>query len=92
MGKRTIDAAVIWGPLAGYFAKQSGKDLTVVPLLNEKTGSRMIYRITMGVRPSDQNWKRSLNAVIKDNQEEINKLLMQFSVPLIDEQNRLMNP
>jgi mxaJ protein len=88
----TIDAAIIWGPLAGYFAKESTKDLTIVPLLNEKAGSRMVYRITMGVRPSDQNWKRTLNTVIKDNQEEINKLLMQFSVPLIDEQNRLMNP
>jgi mxaJ protein len=87
-----IDAAMIWGPLAGYFAKESGAALTVVPLLNEKSGSRMVYRITMGVRPSDQNWKRTLNAVIKDNQEEINKLLTQFSVPLIDEQNRLMNP
>jgi mxaJ protein len=88
----TIDAAIVWGPLAGYFAKQSGNDLMVVPLLKEKTGSRMIYRITMGVRPSDQNWKRTLNSVIKDNQDEINKLLKQFGVPLVDEQDRLIDP
>jgi mxaJ protein len=88
----TIDAAIIWGPLAGYFVKESGANLTVVPLLKEKTGSRMAFRITMGVRPSDQNWKRALNAVIKDNQEEINKLLMQFGVPLVDEQDRLIGP
>ena len=44
-----------------------------MPLIKEKTGSRMIYRITMGVRPSDQEWKRTLNKVIKDNQAEINK-------------------
>ena len=85
----TIDAAIIWGPLAGYFAKAQG-GVEVIPLLKEKTGSRMAYRITMGVRPSDQNWKRELNAVIKENQAEINKILLDFGVPLVDEQDRLI--
>jgi len=83
-----IDAAVLWGPMAGYYAKQSGMDLAVVPLTQEKTGSRMSYRITMGVRPSDQVWKRTLNSVIRDSQPEINKILLDFGVPLIDEQDR----
>jgi hypothetical protein len=60
----TIDAAIIWGPMAGYYARESGADLTIVPLIKEQTGSRMSYRITMGVRPSDQEWKRTLNQVI----------------------------
>jgi mxaJ protein len=85
-----IDAALIWGPLAGWFAKAQGASLEVIPLLKEKTGSRMVYRITMGVRPSDQNWKRELNAVIKDNQGEINKILLEFGVPLVDEQEKLI--
>jgi len=80
-----IDAAVLWGPMAGYYAKKSGADLAVVPLVKEKVGSRMAYRITMGVRPSDQEWKRTLNKVIKDNQEEINKILLDYGVPLLDE-------
>jgi mxaJ protein len=83
-----IDAAIVWGPMAGYYARESGADLMVVPLVNEKTGSRMMYRITMGVRPSDQEWKRTLNQVIRENQEEINKILLEYNVPLIDEQNR----
>lgn len=83
-----IDAAILWGPMAGYYAKESGANLTAVPLLKEKTGSRMIYRITMGVRPSDQEWKRLLNKVIKENQAEINKILLDYNVPLVDEQNR----
>ena len=68
--------------------KKSGADLAVVPLVKEKTGSRMTYRITMGVRPSDQEWKRTLNQVIKDNQEEINKILLDYNVPLIDEHDK----
>ena len=83
-----IDVAILWGPMAGYYARESGADLTVVPLVNEKAGSRMMYRITMGVRPSDQEWKRTLNQVIRDNQEEINKILLEYNVPIIDEQNK----
>jgi hypothetical protein len=45
----------------------------------------MSYRITMGVRPSDQEWKRTLNKVIRENQSEINRILLQYQVPLIDE-------
>ncbi len=64
------------------------QDLAVVPLIKEKTGSRMTYRITMGVRPSDQEWKRTLNQVIKENQKEINQILISYGVPLLDEQDR----
>ncbi|TIX40084.1 MAG: transporter substrate-binding domain-containing protein, partial [Mesorhizobium sp.] len=80
-----IDAAVLWGPMAGYYARELGADVTIVPLLKEKTGSRMSYRITMGVRPSDQEWKRTLNRVIRENQTEIIKILLGYNVPLIDE-------
>lgn len=83
-----IDAAIVWGPMGGYYAKKSGLDLAVVPLVREKMGSRMTYRITMGVRPSDQDWKRTLNQVIKENQSEINKILISYGVPLLDEQDR----
>ncbi len=82
-----IDAALLWGPIAGYYAKQAEPDLVVVPLLNEKGGSRMVYRITMGVRASDQEWKRELNRLIAENQEEINDILLDFGVPLLDEDN-----
>jgi len=85
-----IDAAIVWGPMAGYYAKRSGADLAVVPMLKEKVGSRMAYRITMGVRPSDQEWKRTLNKFIKDNQAEINKILLDYNVPLIDEHDNLI--
>jgi quinoprotein dehydrogenase-associated probable ABC transporter substrate-binding protein len=83
-----IDAAIVWGPMGGYYAKESGADLSVVPLTHEKTGSRMSYRITMGVRPSDQEWKRTLNQLIKENQKEINKILLDYHVPILDEQDR----
>jgi quinoprotein dehydrogenase-associated probable ABC transporter substrate-binding protein len=85
-----IDAGVLWGPIAGYYAKNADPPLTIVPLTKEQGGSRMVYRITMGVRPSDQEWKRQINQLIEENQSEINKILLDFGVPLLDEQNNLI--
>jgi len=81
-----IDAAVLWGPIAGYYAKHADPPLTVVLLLKEQGSMPMDYRISMGVRHSDQDWKRKLNRLIAENQDAINKLLMQFGVPLLDAQ------
>jgi hypothetical protein len=88
----TIDAGVLWGPLAGYYAKQSKQPLTVVPLLKETNGSRMTYRMGMGVRYSDQNWKRQLNQLIQAKQTAITEILLSYGVPLIDEDNHLIEP
>jgi mxaJ protein len=82
-----IDVAAVWGPVAGYYAGKMQPNLTVAPLTKEKV-SRMTYRITMGVRPSDQEWKRQLNRVISENQAEINHLLQSYGVPLLDEQDK----
>jgi quinoprotein dehydrogenase-associated probable ABC transporter substrate-binding protein len=83
-----IDAGVLWGPLAGYYAKRATPPMRVTLLLKEAGGPPMTFRMAMGVRPSDQNWKRQLNRLIADNQDEINQLLLSFGVPLLDEQGR----
>ena len=83
-----IDAAVLWGPMAGYYARQANPPLRVTPLVKETTGPRLVYRIGMGVRPADQNWKRLLNRLIQENQPAINKILLDFGVPLLDENDR----
>ena len=85
-----IDAGVLWGPMAGYYAQQTTPHLTVVPLL--KDGSHMDFRIAMGVRRSDQDWKRKLNRLIAENQLEIDRILVEYGVPLLDEQGQLKSP
>jgi quinoprotein dehydrogenase-associated probable ABC transporter substrate-binding protein len=82
-----IDAGVLWGPMAGYYAQQTTPHLTVAPLL--KDGPHMEFRIAMGVRRSDQDWKRRLNRLIVENQAEIDKILTAYGVPLLDEQGQL---
>jgi quinoprotein dehydrogenase-associated probable ABC transporter substrate-binding protein len=86
--KGEIDAAVLWGPMAGFYAKNASPALHVTPLVKETTGPKLAYRIGMGVRPADQNWKRLLNRLIQENQPAINKILLDFGVPLLDENDR----
>jgi quinoprotein dehydrogenase-associated probable ABC transporter substrate-binding protein len=84
----TIDVAVLWGPMAGFYAKKANPPLHIVPLVKETVGPKLVYRIGMGVRPADQNWKRQLNRLIQENQPAINKILLDFAVPLLDESDR----
>jgi len=82
-----IDVGILWGPMAGYYARRANPPMRVV-LLNEAKGPQLVFRIAMGVRATDQNWKRQLNRLIADNQAEINHLLLGFGVPLLNEKNR----
>lgn len=88
LAKGTIDAGILWGPMAGFYAKKASPPLHITPLVKETTGPRLVYRIGMGVRSADQNWKRQLNRLIQENQPAINKILLEFGVPLLDENDR----
>jgi quinoprotein dehydrogenase-associated probable ABC transporter substrate-binding protein len=83
-----IDAGILWGPMAGFYAKKANPALHVTPLVKEKNGPRLVYRVGMGVRAADQNWKRQLNGLILENQAAINKILLDFGVPLLDENDQ----
>jgi quinoprotein dehydrogenase-associated probable ABC transporter substrate-binding protein len=85
-----ITAGVLWGPIAGYLTGKDGEKLSVVPLLKKTVGPRMAYRITFGVRQGDDDWKRELNALIAKLQGRLDAVLLQYGVPLLDEQDQLI--
>ena len=87
LARGDIDCGILWGPMAGYYAARANPPLVVVPLVKETIGAPMTFRIGMAVRPSDQEWKRTLNRLIKENQAEINKLLISYNIPILDEAN-----
>ena len=82
----TIYIAILWGPLGGYEAKIAKKPIKIVPLTKEEITSRgkMVYRFTMGIRRNEPEWEKTINKLIKDNQEEINQILRGYGVPLLD--------
>ena len=71
-----IDVGVLWGPMAGYYAKKASMPLSVVLLTKEKSGPSMTYRIVMGVRRSDQEWKRRAEFADFVESEGIDHLLL----------------
>lgn len=80
-----IDVAVVWGPIAGYYAKIQNPALKVVPLSEQAEEITMDFRITMGVRQNEVEWKRQLNKIIRKLQPQINIILHRYGVPLLDE-------
>jgi mxaJ protein len=81
-----IDVALVWGPLAGYFAKQSPVLLKlerVTPWLDNAQWP-MVYDISMGVRKNDPAFKQQVEAVLARRNSQINGLLDQYGVPRTD--------
>ena len=85
-----LDAAVLWGPIGGYFAERADAPLKVVPLVKETAGPSIIYGITMGVRPNDPQWKHAINKAIAENQDAIIVILQSYNVPVLDNEGNLI--
>jgi quinoprotein dehydrogenase-associated probable ABC transporter substrate-binding protein len=83
-----VDAGILWGPMAGYYAKNAKSPTTVVPLTKDKGGPRLAFYTGMGVRYADQEWRRTLNRLIQENQPEISRLLLSYGVPLLDDNDQ----
>lgn len=80
-----IDAAVVWGPIGGYFAQRvKSPQLTVVPLKSEP-GIKFDYQMAMGVRYGEPDWKRQVEGLIDSQREAIQAILKEFGVPVVDE-------
>jgi quinoprotein dehydrogenase-associated probable ABC transporter substrate-binding protein len=78
-----LDAAIVWGPIAGFFANRVTRpSLTVVPLASEP-GVRFDYAIAMGVRHGEPEWKATVERLIADNAAQIEAILREYGVPLV---------
>ncbi|MEO1315725.1 MAG: substrate-binding domain-containing protein [Pseudomonadota bacterium] len=82
------DGALLWGPIAGWYAAEADADLKVIPLLREEGPPRLFFRITLGVRQGELTWKRELNSLLRRNQDEIDAILAEYGVPIVDEFGR----
>jgi mxaJ protein len=85
-----IDAAVVWGPIAGYYAKRvRDVELVVIPLRSEP-GVKFDYAIAMGVRYGEREWKETVDKLIAENQTTITGILREYGVPLVNERGEPM--
>jgi mxaJ protein len=85
-----VDVAVVWGPLAGYFAKREPVPLSLVPVSPAFDGPalRFVFDISMGVRRKDRALRETLNEFITHRRPEIDALLDQYGVPRLPVSDR----
>ena len=79
-----VDVAIEWGPIGGYYAKQSGVDLVVVPVPEyeqvKKTG-KTYWNISAGVRKREAERRDEIETVIMRNKDKILKILDDYGIP-----------
>jgi mxaJ protein len=81
-----IDIALVWGAIAGYFAKKQSVPIEIVPIPKGEADSlSFIFDMSMGVRRSDKELKAKLEEILNKKQTEIQKILEDYGVPLIAE-------
>jgi quinoprotein dehydrogenase-associated probable ABC transporter substrate-binding protein len=82
---REIDVAAVWGPFAGYFARQHPDTVTVAPLPASDPRSRQVFvfPISVGVRKSEPALRDEIDAILVRRKADIDALLESFGVPVV---------
>lgn len=86
VAKGDIDLAIVWGPLASYFAKQSRVPLDVVPVSPQidQPFLPFVFDISMGVRRGDQELRDQLDQFLEKRRPEIEQILQDYRVPKVE--------
>jgi mxaJ protein len=82
-----VDAALVWGPLAGYFATRQPASLVLVPVTPQMDASfrRFVFDISMAVRRGDRARRHLLDGFIARRRADIDRVLAEYGVPRVDD-------
>ena len=78
-----LDVAIVWGPVAGYYANKFNPPMKVVPMKSEP-GVQFDFAFGMGIRRGEPEWKAQLEGFLDTHQAQIAEILKTYNVPLID--------
>jgi mxaJ protein len=79
-----IDLALVWGPLAGYFAALEDPPLVVTPLAaSAEGGLPFAFDIAMGVRKQDRPLRDLLDEALARRKGDIDRILAEYHVPQV---------
>ena len=83
LARGQIDFAIAWGPIAAYSSAQvKDRKIRLVPLIGDKE-MRTDYSIAMAVRYREPAWKKMVEAFISRRQDDINRIISGYGVPLV---------
>jgi hypothetical protein len=81
---RKVDLSIVWGPIAGYYAKQLGANLILTPVADDSvSGIPFVYSMGMATRRRERGFRDSLQKFIDTRSAEIREVLQQYGVPLL---------
>jgi quinoprotein dehydrogenase-associated probable ABC transporter substrate-binding protein len=84
-----IDVAILWGPIAGYLARQhAGSGEWVMVPFPADPELKFDYEISMGVRYGEKAWKDEVDRWIAGNHDKINAILASYRIPLVDDHGK----
>jgi mxaJ protein len=83
-----VDVAVVWGPLAGYFARKNRVPLRIRPTAPSDGGLPLAFDMAVGVRKGDEALARTLDAALARRRAEVGRLLDDYGVPRVPAKER----
>ena len=84
LAKGDIDVAIVWGPIAGYYVKQSSVPLVMNPIPeyeDKNVKGKENWNISIGVRNKDKARVEELNKALANRKADIEKILEEYGVP-----------
>src|SRR4051812_4507142 len=82
VAKGKIDTAIVWGPLAGYYAKRSRTKLQLAPVEPERDGVLpFVYELAVGVKQSRPDLVPRINQILEREHQRITAVLASYGVP-----------
>jgi mxaJ protein len=83
--KGEVDVAIVWGPLAGYFAARQSVKLDITPVSPQVDLPFMpqVFDVSMGVRRQDKALRDTLDAILEREKGAIGSILDSYNVPRI---------
>jgi mxaJ protein len=79
-----INLAIVWGPVAGYYAARQKVPLELVPVPSGPGDLPFAFNISMGVKKGDETLKARVENVRRQRSAEITAILKEYGVPLMD--------
>jgi len=78
-----VDVAMVWGPLAGYFASRSRIPLRLEPVTPAVDAGvwPMTYDIAVGVRRNEPQLRERIEQILVNRKPQIDAVLRDFHVP-----------
>ncbi len=80
-----VDLAIVWGPVAGYFAKKASVPLDVVPVTPALfLAVPFTYDISVGVRKGNEALRAEIERVLELEARTIQHILSEYGVPQVE--------